>query len=107
MSSDSGPTDSPRTSEAEFNSPALPSPPLAGPDQGEVPAWPEPGVTEAAERVVTGTIHHIEFWVPDLDRAVASWGWLLDELGYQPFGHWPGGRSWRAGTTYIVLEQSP
>jgi catechol 2,3-dioxygenase-like lactoylglutathione lyase family enzyme len=52
-------------------------------------------------------IHHLEFWVPDLDRAVASWGWLLDELGYKPFGDWPGGRSWRAGHTYIVLEQSP
>ena len=38
---------------------------------------------------------------------MASWGWLLDELGYKPFGDWPGGRSWRAGHTYIVLEQSP
>jgi len=45
--------------------------------------------------------------VPDLDRAVASWGWLLAELGYEPFKEWPGGRSWRAGHTYIVLEQSP
>jgi catechol 2,3-dioxygenase-like lactoylglutathione lyase family enzyme len=75
--------------------------------QGQAPAWPERGPAEAPEQVVTGTIHHIEFWVPDLDRAVASWGWLLDELGYQPFGDWPGGRSWRAGSTYIVLEQSP
>jgi catechol 2,3-dioxygenase-like lactoylglutathione lyase family enzyme len=57
--------------------------------------------------VPTGTIHHVELWVPDLDRATATWGWLLTELGYQPFQEWPGGRSWRAGQTYIVVEQSP
>ncbi|HTZ27212.1 MAG TPA: VOC family protein [Streptosporangiaceae bacterium] len=76
----------------------------AQPDRELAPAWAAP--TPAGE-VVTGMIHHLEFWVPDLDRAVASWGWLLDELGYKPFGDWPGGRSWRAGHTYIVLEQSP
>ena len=27
------------------------------------------------------TLHHVELWVPDLGRAVASWGWLLTELG--------------------------
>jgi catechol 2,3-dioxygenase-like lactoylglutathione lyase family enzyme len=54
-----------------------------------------------------GTLHHVELWVPDLDRAVASWGWLLTALGYQLFQDWPGGRSWRAGPTYIVVEQSP
>jgi hypothetical protein len=27
-----------------------------------------------------GLLHHVELWVPDLDRAVASWGWLLTEL---------------------------
>jgi catechol 2,3-dioxygenase-like lactoylglutathione lyase family enzyme len=57
--------------------------------------------------VPAGTIHHVELWVPDLDRATATWGWLLTELGYQPFQEWPGGRSWRAGQTYIVVEQSP
>ena len=73
--------------------------------------WPESGTSRGvpgpAGEVVTGLIHHLEFWVPDLDRSVVSWGWLLDELGYKPFGDWPGGRSWRAGYTYIVLEQSP
>src|ERR1700683_4612765 len=76
----------------------------AQPDQLLAPAWAAPTL---AGEVVTGMIHHLEFWVPDLDRAVASWGWLLDELGYKPFGDGPGGRSWRAGHTYIVLEQSP
>lgn len=54
-----------------------------------------------------GALHHVELWVPDLDRASASWGWLLGELGYELFQDWPAGRSWRAGATYIVVEQSP
>lgn len=29
----------------------------------------------------TGGIHHIELWVPDIDRDAAEWGWLLTELG--------------------------
>jgi catechol 2,3-dioxygenase-like lactoylglutathione lyase family enzyme len=85
------------------------APVTAEPDQELAPAWAGPATAapSPAGEVVTGMIHHLEFWVPDLDRAVASWGWLLDELGYKPFGDWPGGRSWRAGQTYIVLEQSP
>jgi catechol 2,3-dioxygenase-like lactoylglutathione lyase family enzyme len=54
-----------------------------------------------------GTLHHVELWVPNLDRATISWGWLLGELGYEIFQEWPGGRSWRSGPTYIVIEQSP
>jgi catechol 2,3-dioxygenase-like lactoylglutathione lyase family enzyme len=53
------------------------------------------------------TLHHVELWVPDLGRAVASWGWLLGELGYAQFQDWESGRSWRAGPTYIAVEQSP
>jgi catechol 2,3-dioxygenase-like lactoylglutathione lyase family enzyme len=59
------------------------------------------------EHAGTGMIHHIELWVPNLTRAEASWGWLLSELGYQPFVQWPEGQSWQMGTAYIVLEQSP
>ena len=58
-------------------------------------------------QAVTGTIHHIELWVPDLTRAEASWGWLLEALGYELFQEWPEGQSWRAGASYIVIEQSP
>ncbi|MFC4118384.1 VOC family protein [Nonomuraea zeae] len=54
-----------------------------------------------------GTLHHVEIWVPDLHRALASWQWLLEELGYALFQDWPDGRSWRLGATYLVLEQSP
>jgi catechol 2,3-dioxygenase-like lactoylglutathione lyase family enzyme len=27
-------------------------------------------------------LHHLLFWVPDLERAGESWTWLLGELGY-------------------------
>ncbi|MFG2553001.1 VOC family protein [Streptomyces sp. NPDC048581] len=54
-----------------------------------------------------GTLHHLEIWVPDLERAVAPWQWLLHELGYTLFQSWENGRSWRLGPTYLVFEQSP
>jgi catechol 2,3-dioxygenase-like lactoylglutathione lyase family enzyme len=57
--------------------------------------------------VTTGMLHHVELWVPDLDRAAAEWGWLLAELGYAPFQQWDAGRSWRLGATYVVVERSP
>jgi catechol 2,3-dioxygenase-like lactoylglutathione lyase family enzyme len=52
-------------------------------------------------------LHHVELWVPDLGRAVRSWGWLLGELGWTQYQDWPAGRSWRLGGTYVVVEQSP
>jgi catechol 2,3-dioxygenase-like lactoylglutathione lyase family enzyme len=52
-------------------------------------------------------LHHVELWVPDLAGAAGPWGWLLGELGWTEFQHWPGGRSWRYGEVYLVLEQSP
>jgi catechol 2,3-dioxygenase-like lactoylglutathione lyase family enzyme len=61
----------------------------------------------APSRNLAGVIHHIELWVPDLDRAIVSWGWLLGALGYRLYQDWPGGRSWGAGNSYIVVEQSP
>ena len=58
-------------------------------------------------RPAAGTLHHVEIWVSDLDRAVASFGWLLDALGYTLFQSWDHGRSWRLGDTYLVFEHSP
>ncbi|WP_433248323.1 VOC family protein [Streptosporangium sp. CA-135522] len=52
-------------------------------------------------------LHHVELWVPDLDRAVKSWGWLLEEMGYQTFQEWKNGRSWALDGVYVVVEQSP
>jgi catechol 2,3-dioxygenase-like lactoylglutathione lyase family enzyme len=60
-----------------------------------------------AEPAPTGAIHHVELWVPNLDKAITSWGWLLTALGYRMFQDWPGGRSWQARHSYIVVEQSP
>ena len=51
-------------------------------------------------------LHHVELWVPDLAGAARPWGWLLGELGWTPYQQWPGGRSWRHGGVYLVLEQS-
>jgi len=59
------------------------------------------------EAARTGTLHHVEIWVPDLARAAVQWGWLLESLGYSVFQDWPAGRSWRLGETYLVVEQSP
>jgi catechol 2,3-dioxygenase-like lactoylglutathione lyase family enzyme len=44
--------------------------------------------------------------VPDLSRAIASFGWLLTTLGYAEYQNWDAGRSWRLGATYLVVEQS-
>lgn len=27
-------------------------------------------------------LHHLTLWVPDVDQAGESWGWLLGQLGY-------------------------
>lgn len=59
------------------------------------------------DRPAHGALHHVEIWVPDLDRALASFGWLLQSLGYTVSQSWETGRSWRLGATYLVLEQSP
>lgn len=58
-------------------------------------------------RTRPGSLHHVELWVPDLERAKVHWGWLLTRLGYEQFQDWPSGRSWRLGAAYIVVEQSP
>jgi len=53
------------------------------------------------------SIHHLQLWVPDLSRAESSWGWLLEELGYELARRWDHGRVWRSGGTGIVIESSP
>ncbi|MFC6237977.1 VOC family protein [Longivirga aurantiaca] len=54
-----------------------------------------------------GTLHHLEIWVPDLARAEASWGWLLERLGYTLDASWPAGRTWLLGTAYLSIEAGP
>lgn len=73
---------------------------------GEAPA-PLAGHPAIAGPPGPAGVHHVELWVPDLDRAVASFGWLLGRLGWVEYQRWRHGVSWRAGTSYVVLEQSP
>lgn len=54
-----------------------------------------------------GAVHHVEVWVGDLAVAEPGWAWLLGRLGYHLERSWPGGRSYRSGPTYLVIEQSP
>jgi catechol 2,3-dioxygenase-like lactoylglutathione lyase family enzyme len=76
----------------------------AGQTEAQYGAGPE---RVSSDQPPLGAIHHVELWVPNLDRAIASWGWLLTALGYRMFQDWPGGRSWQSGHAYIVVEQSP
>jgi hypothetical protein len=63
--------------------------------------------SRSVNRPAAGSLHHVELWVPNLPRAITQWGWLLGHLGYVQFQDWPHGRSWRLGSTYLVIEQSP
>ncbi|MBU9712316.1 VOC family protein [Evansella tamaricis] len=56
--------------------------------------------------MLQGLLHHIEIYVSDLKRSVTFWGWLLEELEYEPYQEWERGRSWRIGETYIVFVQT-
>jgi catechol 2,3-dioxygenase-like lactoylglutathione lyase family enzyme len=54
-----------------------------------------------------GSLHHLELYVPDLERSVALWGWLLLELGYVLDNEWDDGCSFRLGATRLVFVQAP
>ena len=57
---------------------------------------------------MAAAVHHVEIWVPDLSRAVTSWGWVLNRLGWKDGDGWPGGMTWIAPDgAYVVVEQSP
>jgi len=52
-------------------------------------------------------LHHVTLWVPDLDRANESWGWLLDRLGYTQAPPLDGLALWRHPSGFaIALERS-
>ena len=56
---------------------------------------------------MSGGLHHIELWVPDLTAARRSWGWLLGELGWAVTDL--GDTTFEAhhGSLYLFVEQSP
>jgi catechol 2,3-dioxygenase-like lactoylglutathione lyase family enzyme len=57
---------------------------------------------------MAAAVHHVEIWVPDLPRALTSWGWVLARLGWKDGDSWPGGYIWTAPDgSYLVAEQSP
>jgi catechol 2,3-dioxygenase-like lactoylglutathione lyase family enzyme len=78
---------------------------------GKGSAYGQPGIEHERLTFVNtppkGTLHHVELWVPDIDRAKQEWGWILARLGYSTYQSWDSGISWRLGPTYIVVEQSP
>lgn len=60
---------------------------------------------------VPGALHHLELYVRDLERSSEFWGWVLAELGYEPFQEWDEGISWRPvgepDGTYVALVLAP
>ncbi|MEO2077945.1 MAG: VOC family protein [Bacillus sp. (in: firmicutes)] len=50
-------------------------------------------------------LHHLEIYVSNLTRTTEFWGWLLTELGYEPYQKWDSGISWKYGETYLVFVQ--
>ncbi|RIJ79196.1 glyoxalase [Nakamurella silvestris] len=57
---------------------------------------------------MSGSVHHIELWVPDFAAARPRWHWLLTGLGWVDHQDWPGGHSWKAADdSYLVIEESP
>lgn len=88
--------------------------PQTTPSQPNQPAAPRESATPAPQGSHTapvpttsprGALHHLEIWVPDLEVARATWGWILTELGYVPFQSWTNGFSMRFGGAYLVFEQ--
>jgi len=60
-----------------------------------------------ARRPTRGSLHHVELQVRDLERALATWGWILGELGYREDARWPDGASLRLGDAYVVIARAP
>jgi catechol 2,3-dioxygenase-like lactoylglutathione lyase family enzyme len=51
-------------------------------------------------------LHHLEIYVSNLSKSSEFWGWLLGELGYEPYQKWDSGISWKHGETYLVFVQA-
>jgi catechol 2,3-dioxygenase-like lactoylglutathione lyase family enzyme len=53
-----------------------------------------------------GSLHHVELCAGDLERSVRFWEWFLGALGYEREDDWADGRSWRLGSTYLVVKRA-
>lgn len=58
------------------------------------------------ESKITGTLHHVELYVSDLEKSKEFWGWFLGLLGYKKFQEWDEGISYRLGETYLCFVQT-
>lgn len=58
------------------------------------------------EAMKPGQVHHIEYYVKDLQRSNEFWSWFLPELGYIKLSEFNGGISWaHQNGTYLVFVQ--
>ncbi|HAS75021.1 MAG TPA: hypothetical protein DCS67_12825 [Clostridiales bacterium UBA8960] len=53
-----------------------------------------------------GTLHHIEIYVKDLEKSIAFWGWILEELGYEEYQRWEQGVSYIYEKSYLVFVRA-
>lgn len=51
-------------------------------------------------------LHHVEVYVSDLVTSIAFWGWLLPQLGFEPYQEWDEGQSYKCVDTYLVFVQA-
>lgn len=54
---------------------------------------------------IHGRLHHVEFYVNDLNITRSFYDWLLPQLGYRLYQQWDHGFSYRLGDTYFVYVQ--
>ncbi len=53
-----------------------------------------------------GQVHHIEYYVDDLQRSNLFWSWFMPVMGYSKSSEWNGGISWsHSNGTYLVFVQ--
>lgn len=53
-----------------------------------------------------GQVHHIEYYVKDLEKSNQFWNWFLQKLDYTKYSEWDGGIFWaHKGGTYLVFCQ--
>jgi len=65
------------------------------------------GPGEDAVVPTAGGLHHLEFYVADLEHSAAFWGDLLARFGYVPYQEWDEGISFRTAGLSIVLVAVP
>ncbi len=53
-----------------------------------------------------GQLHHVEYYVNDLEKTKSFWGWFLSLMDYTEFQKWPDGISYaHTNGTYLVFVQ--